>query len=134
MHQLDEEIRTAFQATSLVLVFVTVLFGLRYDQIKKDIDTEISTGEHGRRDDRHRLIRSLGANCLPLLVVNALASYLFGPLFLRILTESRFVLWNFDFARTAFVLISIFVFFFLLWSCYLAARLVVQTVKTLRRS
>lgn len=132
MHDVDQEISIAFQATSLILVFVTVLFGIRYDRIREDIRKEKPAGKLGITDHRRYLLRSLAANCGPLLLVNGLASWLFAPLFLRVLGESSFALWDFDFARTSFVLIALSVVFFFVWSCALAIQLVIQIGRTLR--
>jgi hypothetical protein len=124
MNDLDLEIQMAFQATSLVLVFVMVLFDLRYRQIQSDLQEFIPAGEEAKRDLMGKLRRSLLVNCGPLLLVNGGASYLFLPLFVRILGESRFEPWNFDLSRTSFVFIALLVFGFFLWSAYLAVQLV----------
>jgi hypothetical protein len=131
MQGLDEEIATAFQATSLVLVFVTVLFGIRYERIRTDIRKPVPPGPEDRRDHRHRLYRSLVANCGPLLLVNGLSSWLFAPLLVRVIKASRFAVWDFDFARTSFVLIAMFVGFFFVWSCVLAVQMGRRIMHTL---
>lgn len=124
MNALDQEIQTAFQATSLILVFVTVLFGLRYPQIQRDIGKETPVGEKAKARLREDLWKSLLVNCTPLLVINGAASYLFSPLLVRVVRGSRFEVWSFDFSRTSFVFIALLVLVFFLWSCYLAAQLV----------
>jgi hypothetical protein len=132
MHGLDEEITTAFQATSLILVFVTVLFGIRYERIRTDIRKPVPPGPEDRRDHRRWLFRSLVANCGPLLLVNGLSCWLFAPLLLRVLKQSRFAVWDFDFARTSFVLISLFVAVFFAWSCVLTIQMARRIMATLR--
>ena len=130
MSELDEEIRAAFEATSLILVFVTVLFGLRYPQIQRDIRAEIPVGDKAKGRHREKLWQSLLVNCIPLLLINGAASYLFLPLFARVLQESHLELWNFDFSRTSFVFIALVVFVFFLWSSYLAVQLVRRMIKS----
>jgi len=130
MNGLDEEIKTAFEATSLILVFVTVFFTLRYPQLQSDIREEIPAGGKARSRHREKLRQSLLINCVPLLLINGGASYLFLPLFVRVLGESRFELWNLDFSRTSFVFVALLVFVFFLWSGYLAVQLTRRMVKS----
>ena len=130
MSELNEQIQTAFEAISLILVFVTVLFGLRYPQIQSDIQSSIPEGPKAKQRYRKTLWQSLMVNGVPLLLINGVASYLFLPLFVRVLRESRLNLWNFDFTRTSFVLIALLVFVFFLWSGYLTIRLLTRILKS----
>lgn len=130
MSELNEQIQTAFEAISLILVFVTVLFGLRYPQIQSDIQSLIPEGPKAKQRYRKTLWQSLMVNGVPLLLINGVASYLFLPLFVRVLRESRLNLWNFDFTRTSFVLIALLVFVFFLWSGYLTIRLLTRILKS----
>lgn len=130
MNDLDQEIQTAFQATSLILVFVTVLFGLRYPQIRDDIEEEIPAGQDARKRLRKKLCKSFLVNCGPLLLMNGAASYLFSPLFIRVLRRSRFQVWGFDFLRTSFLFIVVLVFIFFLWSAYLGLQLIRRMTKS----
>lgn len=133
MTELGQEIQTAFEAISLVLVFIAVLFDLRYEKIQRDIDADIPPGPDGRERLRKRLWHSLLANCGPLLLINGAASYLFSPLFVRVLRESRLDWFHFEFSYTSFVLISLVVFLFFLWSGFLAVQLIIRIVRTRRR-
>jgi hypothetical protein len=130
MSELNEEIRAAFEATSLILVFVTILFDLRYPKIQRDIRAEIPLGDKAKGRHREKLWQSLLVNCAPLLLINGAASYLFLPLFIRVLQESHLELWDFDFSRTSFVFITLVVFVFFLWSGYLVVQLVGRMIKS----
>jgi hypothetical protein len=130
MSELNEEIRAAFEATSLILVFVTILFDLRYPKIQRDIRVEIPSGDKAKGRHREKLWQSLLVNCAPLLLINGAASYLFLPLFIRVLQESHLELWDFDFSRTSFVFITLVVFVFFLWSGYLMVQLVGRMIKS----
>jgi hypothetical protein len=130
MSGLNDEIQAVFEAISLILVFVTVLFGLRYPQIQRDIRAEIPSGDRAKGRHREKLWQSLLVNCIPLLLINGAASYLFLPLFARVLQESHLELWNFDFSRTSFVFIALVVFVFFLWSSYLGVQLVGRMIKS----
>jgi len=124
MGDLDEGIRAAFEATSLLLVFVAVLFGVRYPQITKDLEEEPKEeSAEAKGTLRHQLCTSLLANCLPLVVIDGAVFYLFLPLAVRIVRESRFDAWGFDFARTTFLVIAGLVLLFFVWSVYLAVQL-----------
>jgi len=123
MNTINQEINTAFQATSLLLVFISVLFGLRYRQIKEDIAAPIHIPPEKLKDLHIRLWRSLLINCLPIVVISGFIVYLFLPLFIKVCSKSRFAPWSFDLARTSFVFVAVLVFLFFLWSVYLAVRL-----------
>lgn len=130
MDNLSLDIQEAFDVISLILVFVTILFDLRYPRIQSDLRKEIPDGEKARQQLRRELRQNLLTNCVPLLMINGIASYLFLPLLVRILSESHLDLWGFDFARTAFVLVAVLVTIFFLWSVYLAYRVVRRMVKS----
>ncbi len=124
MGDLDQEIQAAFEAISLLLVFVAVLFSTRYPQISEDRQlAPTENGADARRRLRDRLRRSLLVNCLPLVLINGAVFYLFLPLAVRIVRESVFDPWGFDFPRTSFLVIAGLVLFFLAWSAYLAVQL-----------
>jgi hypothetical protein len=61
---------------------------------------------------------------VPLVVIYAVLLYLFSPLFITAVTNANLQLWRFDFMLTAFILVYIFIFVFLIWSVYLAVRLI----------
>lgn len=126
MNTLNQEINTAFQATSLLLVFVTVLFGLRYPKILDNIKEEIPAGPDAKKKHKERLRRSLLSDCGPILIISGVISYLFLPLFVKVCSESHFELWDFDFARTSFFIIALLVFIVFLWSVSLIVRLVIR--------
>lgn len=130
MNSLTQEIQTAFQAISLILVLVTVFFGLRYGRIRDNLAEQMPAGPEARKQLRRRLVASLLTNCTPLLLINGTASYLFAPLFVRVLMESHVELWDFSFTYTSFVFIALLVFAFCVWAGYLAVQLLRRIIKT----
>ena len=123
MNDLNQDIQIAFQATQLILVFVIVLFALRYPQIQHEIQKDIPSGPKAQIRLRKKLQQSLLEKCVPLLLINGFLVYLFSPLFVRVILESDFELWNFDFARTSFVFIALLIFLFFGWSIWLTYQL-----------
>ena len=130
MNNLAQEIQAAFQAISLILVFVTVFFGLRYSRIREHLGETIPAGPEARKQLRRKLAESLLINCAPLLLINGITSYLFAPLFVQVLKESNFELWDFSFTYTSFIFIALLVFIFFLWAGYLAVQLVRRIIKS----
>jgi sterol desaturase/sphingolipid hydroxylase (fatty acid hydroxylase superfamily) len=126
MNDINLLIKDAFDIISLILVFAFVLFDIRYPQINKELDKVIPPGE--RRQERARLAKDLRQSLLvgavPLVVIYAVLLYLFSPLFITAVTNANLQLWRFDFMLTAFILVYIFIFVFLIWSVYLAVRLI----------
>lgn len=120
---INSQIQIAFQATQLILVFITVLFGLRYDQIQKGIKEHIPDGKSAKKSLEDKLVKNFLINCLPLIIIIGTAFYLFFPLFCKIIITSHLELWNFDLGRTSFALIEVYIFLFLVWSCILTFKL-----------
>lgn len=125
MDDINQSIQIAFQATQLILVFVTILFGLYYPQIQKAILQSIPKGNRikERMELRNKLVQIIKEKCVPLLLINGIASYLFLPLFIQVVSESNLKLWNFDFARTSYVFIALLIFVFFIWTIYLSINL-----------
>lgn len=126
MDDIIPQINDAFDIIGLILVFAFVLFDIRYPQINKELEKDLPPKE--RRQERARLAkdlrRSLLIGALPLVVIYLVLLYLFSPLFISTISSSDFHLWRFDFTLTAFILVYFLICAFLIWSLYLAARLV----------
>lgn len=120
---LHQEILNIFQVTSLIMVFITVLFGLRYERIINDIDRDIPNGERAKQRELKKLWSSFYINLLPQLVFTGIISYMILPLTVRIITVSRFHLWNFDFLITAFMVVVIWIWFFFAWALSLSYKI-----------
>lgn len=111
----------AFQASSIILVFVTILFGIRYPIIIKEItDEDIPNGELAKKREKKRIKHSFLINCLPLNFVLLWCSYLFIPIFIKILKLTHINLFNFDFLPTSFVFVAIWIWILTLWSICLS--------------
>jgi hypothetical protein len=125
MDDLAQNVKASFEAVSLIVVFVFVLFDIRYPQIVRDIDSEIPDPARTKERKNHRrlLLNSILRNSLPLVVVNGVLLYLLSPLVVEILRSSTFQVWNFDFLRTCFVVVCGFVAVFFVWSVALTIRL-----------
>lgn len=126
---LNKLILDAVQAVSLILVFVTMLFTLRYPGIIKDIGEDIPEGERAKKREKDRLLHSFLVNSLPPLFLNGIAAYIFLPLTIKIIKQTHISLWQFDFLPTAFVLISFWVWCFFIWSLYLGFRMIKKIFK-----
>ena len=114
MNDINEEIRLAFDAMSLLLVFVTVLFDIRYKVIQKEIEKSIPEGDKAKKQLRRELIRGILINSAPLVVITGGISYLFSPLLRKVIEQSKLNIWNFDFFRSSFVFIVLLIFLFFL--------------------
>ena len=115
-------IKDSFNVISLLLVFVFVLFDIRYPQIIKELEKDIPDKdlELERKNHRKKLMNGLLYQNLPLIIVNGILLYLFLPLLITVLLNSRFQIRRFDFVRTAFVIVIMLIAAFFFWSIYLA--------------
>ena len=128
-----EEIQSIILAISrfisLILVFVTVLFGIRYPQVQADIKEEIPAGQKAKDRLRARLSKRLYIDMAPMLLITFFSSYLFLPLMIRIFNAYEFKLWDFDIVITAFVFITICIWFFFGWALLLSLKLMLRINK-----
>jgi hypothetical protein len=123
MDPINQEIGVAFQATQLILVFLTVLFSLGYPKIQKLLHREKPNGKTAKKDLVIELVETFHHN-MPLLLISMSMFWLFFPLFWKVVLNSRLEIWNFDFARTSFIFISLMIFFFSGWSIILMIKIV----------
>lgn len=130
---LRQQLLDIFQATSLLIVFVTVLFGLRYQVIIADLNSNVPNGESARKREKSRLIKSLFMNIVFQIILLGSTAYMFLPMAVRIIMASgfRIYLWNFDFLQTAYVLISVWLWAFFSWILWLTVRMVKKILSIL---
>ncbi len=108
------EIQTTFEAISLLLVFVTILFDVRYKPIQDDLRKDIPQGPKAKMILKKDLLQSLLINCGILVVVNGAIAFLLAPLYFKVIRESRLDLFGFDFMRTAYFIVVSLISFYLL--------------------
>ncbi len=125
MEDVAQRLKDSFSAISLMLVFVFVWFDIRYPQIIADIHKDLPDPARTRDRENHRrmLRNSLLQKCVPLLVVNGALLYLLLPLLVDVLRTSTFKLWGFDFLKTAFLVVFLFITGFFVWSAFLGYQL-----------
>lgn len=111
-----QEILDAFQATSLILVFITVFFNIKYPLIVKNINIEIPEGKLAKKRAKKQILNNLLINNLPTMLLNGGSFYLFLPLTIKILKSSNFSLFHFDILPTAFIFIVLWIGLFFVWS------------------
>lgn len=131
MDDINQLIKQSFDSISLILVFVFVLFGIRYPQINDDLKKEIpdSTRKIERKKYKEKLKENLSSKALPLVIIYGFLFYLFLPLLLKIFSSSKLQLWDFDIMRTTFVVVDLFILSFLIWSLSQAIRLIKRIQK-----
>ena len=126
MVNVNQLIKDSFDVISLILVFAFVLFELRYPQIIRELEKEIPPKDRKieRDEQKGKLIRVLVISNAPLIVIYGFLFYLFLPLSVKVISESGISLWQFDFVRTAFVFIVVWIIIFWIWSIALAVKVV----------
>jgi len=113
--EIKESILEAFQATSLILVFLSMLFTINYPKIIKDLNLEIRNGERAKKKQKDKLIKKFLIHCVPTFLLSLSSLYLFSPLTLKIIKNIEFKLWNFSFLPMSFLFIVIWVCFIFIW-------------------
>ncbi|HYF82343.1 MAG TPA: hypothetical protein VEB00_04865 [Clostridia bacterium] len=118
------------QATSVLLVFVTLLFGLKYPENIRDLNMKKPlAGECAIRDFRKELIKRFVVNNLPQIVLFGITGYIFLPTFCDLIASTKFSIWNFEFLPTTFFCIVIWVWWLFLWVLQLSVRLIYKIIK-----
>lgn len=129
MNEIGPDLQSAPEFISLILVFITVFFDLRYPQIIKDIRKGIPSGEKAKKDLKLGLTNSLLTKSLPIVLINLLSFYLFLPSVIEIIKSYKLSLWNFDFAVSTFVFVAFLISIYLFWSLYLFVLLIIRINK-----
>lgn len=128
---LDYDIQTAFSGIQLILVFVTVLFGIFYSPITNAINKKIKNVMDSTKlkSIEKELTHILISNCFILILLNGFASYLFSPLFLQLIKESSIFFWTYNFTQGCFFFITLIIYGFFLWSIKLTIELSIRIYK-----
>ena len=120
-----ERAESVFLALSVLLVFVSLLFTLRYPEIAQDLMPE-DLGEKQR--EKRRRVRELKtrlvSHLLPVVVGSVALVWLLAPLTLDILSTSQLDPWGFDVVLSAVVVVEAWVMGLAIWSSVLAARMI----------
>lgn len=122
---LHSQILDSLQTLTIFVAFVTVLFGIRYVQISRGLQSELpgSNKPTARNDAKADLRRLFWSQCIPLVVLNAIPAYIFLPLTLSIMENSTVNIWHFDTLETGFFFLAVYLIFFSLWCIYLGLRI-----------
>lgn len=126
MQELRQDILDAFQAVSLIIVFVTVMFGIRYPTIIENLKMEIPSPPLARRRTKLKVLHSLLINCVLQLLLIGGSLYLCLPLTIRIIKEYSFKLWNFEFLPTSFILVFVWISFIFCWCLILTIEMIIK--------
>ncbi len=100
----------AFSALSVLLVFVTVLYSLRYQSVLDALDAEIPKDKPKAAGGlSKRLYETMIFHWGPVAFLIAICFYVTTPLAIQIIGTSSFNPVSFDFLQTAFVLVWVVV-------------------------
>jgi hypothetical protein len=123
---LRQEILDGFQAASLLLVFVVMLFTLRYPTIISALNRELpNRAKPAERQSVRQEYRSiLVIQCLPLLVTSGIVTYLMVPLAARTVVATDLRLWKSGFLEQGYVLVTAWNAVFFVWAVVLSVQVI----------
>jgi hypothetical protein len=123
---LRQEILDGFQAASLLLVFVVMLFTVRYPTIISALNRELpNRAKPAERQSVRQEYRSiLVIQCLPLLVTSGIVTYLMVLLAARTVVASDFRLWTSGFLEQGYVLVTAWNAVFFVWAVVLSVQVI----------
>lgn len=125
MNDLDLLLNNSMTAISLLLIFVTTIFSMKYEKIKKCTAEDIEEDQPmEKKRQKERFKKALFFEWLPVIFLNLICVYLMLPSVIKIIKNSYFSFFNFDFIRTAFILIWIMLIIFSIFSIKIAIILI----------
>lgn len=121
---LDSEIQIAFSATQIILVFLSVLFGIRYQQINN-----LLSEDHFDIDNLKSLEKRLHHNliyiCGVMLIINIIISLIFLPIFIQVVISALSYITTkitYNFTQTSYFIITLMIFGLTYWSYLLTKK------------
>jgi hypothetical protein len=120
-----DQVKDALGSTSLLLVFVTVLFNAKYADIRAALASSMpTTGPADVKTWREDIWDCLRFHLGPVLVVSTGAAIIFLPVVKTIVTQRPLAYWdNLDFAVTTFLFVFVVVMGMAAWAIYRAVAL-----------
>ena len=127
-----QQIKDSFDALGLILVFVTVVFGVKYPAIWSDIKSAAPPQQQAiaRAKYRSQLVKRLLTDCLPLVVITGAAWLLFLPLFVHVAADEPFTLWTREVTDNAFLFVAGMTGIFFAWASGLFTALAIKAART----
>ncbi len=122
--KLRDLILNIFQAVGIMLVFVTVLFGLKYPKIKEALCRECPEGRRAKDRFKFDLKSCLVNDCLPVLFATLISAYVLLPLAFKLISTKKICLWDLDMLPFAYVTITALLIVLLMWTVLLGFRLI----------
>lgn len=124
--ELRELILDAFQATSIILVFVTLLFSIKYPTLVSILQMEEPAGSKAKSRLKKTLITHFVTDAIPLLFLSIISFYMLLPLAINVICSDLLTLWSSDILPLAYIAITIWVMMLLIWIIILTYRLLVK--------
>ena len=127
VNNLDVLLESSFKAISVLLVFVTMLFNSRYSEIGDILNEPIIRDKTiACEKQRKKILNTLLYKWMPVVLLIGVCTYTMTPLAIETICGSEVRLFNFDFIRTAFVLVWGLNLSFFILSLHLAYKLYVK--------
>ena len=99
-----------FQAVGIIIVFVTLLFGMKYTAIVNALTEECPEGPKAKSSLKRRLRSSIATDCLPVLFLTSISLHVLLPLAVEILRLREVSIWSLDMLPFAYIVITLWVF------------------------
>lgn len=127
----SDQVKDAIGATSVLLVFVTMLFNAKYAEIRKTLGTSMPrTGPNDVRQWRNEIVNCLVSHMLPIVLVSTGATLIFLPVVNTIRLQRTVAYWdNLDFAVTTFVFVFLVIFGLSVWALFRTGTLLLKIRK-----
>lgn len=118
---LDNSIQTAFNATQIILVFLSVLFGIRYNEFKELLSTRIPSNQMDLKDFCEKIEEIYKEKCLVLLGINIAVFIIFLPILINVIWSALIYILNknplvYNFTEVSFVFINLMILGLIYWT------------------
>lgn len=129
--ELNRIILDTFQAISIILVFVTVFFSVKYPIIVEIIREDVPKRKPiDYQKFINRIKQSFVVDCLPLLFLVSVSFYILLPLAVKIIRSGEILFWSYEVLTMAYLAITMWVFLLLLWVLNLTYKLITKFIQS----
>lgn len=118
-----------FQAVGIIVVFVTLLFDMKYPVITRALERECPEGTKAKLRFKKELRIHIMTDCLPVLFLTLVSFYILLPVAVEVFVRGEIRIWSHDVLPLAYVAITFWVFGIFVWAVLLTGSLVFKSRK-----
>lgn len=121
---IKENIKEIYEALSILLVFITVIFDLKYSKASEVLNKPKARTKEKIKDQIKEIRKMLLGEWLIVTVIFSVIWYIMGPTAIDIIDNYNIKLFNFDIPLTIYMVIWVIVSYFTVYVIWIELRLI----------